>query len=189
MRKLVAAVGLLFLLPITLMAQETPKAELFTGLSYLRLEKTNQLGWDAAINGILNKNLGIVADASGYYHSDSVTVNGISTKSDRSIHSILVGPRVTDPRGRFTPFAQALFGWSRVHAKASAGTSQGVFLNASDSTNAFGMTLGGGIDFTMNRSSAIRIMQVDYMMFRAHGNKSQGVRLGGGVVFRLGQKK
>lgn len=191
MRKLVAGAALLCLLPVIVSAQETvtPKAELFTGFSYLRLEKTNQLGWDASINGVINRNLGIVTDASGYYNSETRTVNGIQMKGDRSIHSILVGPRVTDPRGRFAPFAQALFGWSRVHQNASAGTNQGVFLNTTDSVNAFGMRLGGGMDFEMNQSAAVRILQVDYMLFRARGNKSQGVSLGGGVVFRLGQKK
>jgi opacity protein-like surface antigen len=191
MRKLVAGAALLLLLPITLFAQEygPAKAELFTGVSYLRLEKTNQLGWDASVNGVLNRNLGIVADASGYYNSENHTINGIETKADRSIHSILVGPRVVDPRGRFSPFAQALFGWSRVSASGSAGTSSGVFLSTSDAVNAFGMRLGGGMDFLFNQQMALRIVQVDYMMLRSHGDKSQGVALGAGVVFRLGEKR
>ncbi|MBI2816349.1 MAG: hypothetical protein HYX72_05390 [Acidobacteria bacterium] len=192
MRKFVAGAALFCLLPIAASAQEliTPKAELFTGFSFLRLEKTNQLGWNTAVNAVINRNLGFVTDASGYYNSESRTVNGIETKGDRSIHSILVGPRVTDPRGRFSPFAQALFGWSRVHENATAGTAAGgVFLDASDSTNAFGMKLGGGMDFALNDFAAVRIVQVDYMLMRANGNKSQGVSVGGGVVFRLGQKR
>ena len=189
MRKLVAAAGLLMLVPFALMAQDVPKAELYTGFSYLRLEKTNQLGWDGAIAGTINKNLAIVADASGYYGSDSKTVNGITTKFDRSFHSILVGPRVSDPRGRFNPFAQALFGWTREHEKFNISSGSTSILNPNVSTNAFGMSLGGGLDYKLNSSAALRIVQVDYMLFHANSDKLQGVRLGGGVVFLLGKKK
>ena len=53
----------------------------------------------------------------------------------------------------------------------------------------FGMALGGGLDYRLNEAAAVRIIQVDYTMFRANGDKLQGVRLGGGVVFLLGKKK
>jgi len=189
LRKLVAAAGLLMLIPFALMAQDVPKAELYTGFSYLRLEKTNQMGWDAAIAGTINKNLAIVADASGYYGSDSNTVNGITTKFDRSFHSILVGPRVSDPRGRFNPFAQALFGWTREHEKFNISSGTTPILTPNVSTNAFGVSLGGGLDYKLNSSAALRILQVDYMLFHANSEKLQGVRLGGGLVFLLGKKK
>ena len=193
MRKLVAAAGLLFLVPFALMAQETaqsvPKAEMYTGFSYLRLEKTNQLGWDTAISGTINKNLSFVTDASGYYGSDTTTVNGITTKSDRSFHSILVGPRVSDPRGRFNPFAQALFGWTRDHEKLDISSGSTSILSPNANTNAFGVSLGGGLDYQLNSSAALRIIQVDYMMFHANSDKLQGVRVGGGLVFLLGKRK
>jgi opacity protein-like surface antigen len=198
MRKLVAAAGLLMLVPFALMAQDVPKAELYTGFSYLRLEKTNQMGWDSAIAGTINKNLAIVTDASGYYGSDSNTVNGITRKFDRSFHSVLVGPRVSDPRGRFTPFAQALFGWTREHVNQTFTSGTTPILSSNTSANAFGVSLGGGLDYNLNPSASLRILQVDYMMFNANNNKSifnansnklQGVRLGGGVVFLLGKKK
>src|SRR6266478_5984391 len=133
MRKLIATVGLLFLAPFALMAQETAqsvsKAEFYTGFSYLRLEKTNQMGWDTSIGGTINKNLAIVTDASGYYGSDTKTVNGITTKFDRSFHSVLVGPRVSDARGRFNPFAQALFGWTRENEKFNISSGSTSILN------------------------------------------------------------
>jgi opacity protein-like surface antigen len=193
MRKLMAAAGLLFLVPFAMLAQETavsvPKAEFYTGFSYLRLDKTNQSGWDSSIAATLNKNLAIVADASGYYGSDAHTVNGITVNSDRSFHSILVGPRVSDPRGRFNPFAQALFGWTREHEKINISSGSTSILNPNASTNAFGVSLGGGLDYKLNASAALRILQIDYMMFHANSNKLQGVRLGGGLVFLLGNKK
>jgi hypothetical protein len=193
MRKIVAAAGLLFLVPFALLAQETAqsvsKAEVYTGFSYMRLNKTNQMGWDTAIGGTINKNLAIVTDASGYYGSDSHTVNGITTKSDRSFHSILVGPRVSEAKGRFNPFAQALFGWTREHEKFNISSGSTSILSPNASTNAFGVSLGGGLDYKLNPSAALRILQIDYMMFHANSDKLQGVRLGGGVVFLLGKKK
>jgi opacity protein-like surface antigen len=193
MRKIFGAAGLLFLVPLALMAQETAqnvsKAEVYTGFSYLRLERTNQMGWDTSIAGTINKNLAIVTDASGYYGSDTSTVNGITTKFDRSFHSILVGPRVSDPRGRFNPFAQALFGWTRDHEKFDISSGSTSILTPNRSTNAFGVSLGGGLDYKLNSSAALRVVQVDYMMFHAKSDKLQGVRLGGGLVFLLGKKK
>ena len=189
MRKLVAAAGLLMLIPFALMAQDVPKAELYTGFSYLRLDKTNQMGWDAAIAGTINKNLAIVTDASGYYGSDTTTVNGITTKFDRSFHSVLIGPRVSEASGRFNPFAQALFGWTREYEKFNISSGTTPILTPNVSTNAFGVSLGGGLDYKLNTSAALRIVQVDYMLFHANSDKLQGVRLGGGVVFLLGKKK
>jgi hypothetical protein len=193
MRKLIAAAGLFFLVPLALLAQEgtqsVSKAEVYTGFSYLRLDKTNQMGWDTAVGGTINKNLAIVTDASGYYGSDSTTVNGITNKFDRSFHSILVGPRVSDARGRFNPFAQALFGWTRETEKFNISSGSTSILNPNVSTNAFGVSLGGGLDYRLNPSAAVRILQVDYMMFHAKSDKLQGVRIGGGVVFLLGKKK
>ena len=69
MSKLVALALLLSVLPLALRAQEIPKAELYAGYSYLRLNKANFEGWNASIDGNINKNLGIVGDVSGYYNS------------------------------------------------------------------------------------------------------------------------
>ncbi len=193
MRKLIIAAGLFVLLPVALMAQETsqetPQAEVYTGFSYLRLEKTNQIGWNASVDGNLNRNLGIVSDVSGYYRSDSNTFTGITRQINGSIHSFMVGPRVSDPRGRFNPFAQALFGWSRVHTNVDASAGSTALLSTSASTNAFGVALGGGLDYNLNPMTSVRVLQIDYMMLHANSDKLQGVRVGGGVVFLMGRKK
>jgi opacity protein-like surface antigen len=186
MRKLIAMAGILALVPLTLMAQEysTSKADVFTGFSYLRLEKTNQVGWNASIGGNINKNLAFVGDASGYYNSQSQTISGLTSESTSSIHSILVGPRVSESAGRWTPFAQALFGWARLHSSLSSGTA----FSSSGSENAFGMALGGGMDYRMTNVASLRIIQVDYFLLRSHAQKPQGARVGGGLVFHLGRK-
>ena len=189
MRKLVSAAGLLLLLPFALMAQETPQAELFTGFSYLRMQKTNNVGWDAAIQGNINKHLGIVGDASGYYNSQTQTVSGVQSSISGSIHSILGGLQVADPAGRWTPYAQALFGWARVHSDVALNNTRGVILANTNSANAFAAKLGGGIDFNLNSSVDIRMIQADYMLIRSNGQKQQGGSISAGLVFRLGKKK
>lgn len=192
MRKLVIGAGLLFLLPLGLMAQEygPPKVELFTGFSYLRFQKTNLFGGDASLNAVINKNLGLVVDASGFYGSNSTNANGIVSSTDSHIYSILAGPRVSDARGRFVPFAQALFGFARLNQTTTASsTAQGVFLSATNDTNGFGMTVGGGMDIILSHFVALRIIDADYMLYRTNGQKSQGARISAGVVFRFGQKQ
>jgi len=191
MRKVVIGAGLLFLLPLALMAQEygPPKAEVFTGVSYLRVNNTNLPGWDAAVNAVINKNLGVVVDASGVYGSNSISSGGISTSVDHHVYSFLVGPRVTDARGRWIPFAQALLGYTRYDATTSASTAGGTFLSAATDNNAFGMSVGGGMDFELNHSIAIRLVDVDYMLIRNNGLKLNGARISAGVVIRLGQKQ
>ena len=188
MRKLVSAAALLFLLPLALMAQQTSRAEFFTGFSYLRLEKTNLNGWNASLDGKVNKNLGIVADVSGHYNSQLQTVSGIQSKSSLHIHSILVGPRVSESAGRWTPYAQALFGWARLNTSLSS-TGPGTPFSTSGSTNAFAVDLGGGIDFKMYDALALRVIQIDYVLLHANSQKQQGVRIGAGLVFLLGTKQ
>ena len=67
MRKLFATAALLVLLPLAGRAQETPKAEVFAGYAYSRIEGVHYNGWNFDIAGNLNPNLAIVASASGGY--------------------------------------------------------------------------------------------------------------------------
>lgn len=189
MRKLVALAGMLFLMPLMSMAQDYSKADFSVGASYLRQEKKNLLGWQSSIAGNINRNLAIVADASGYYGSDTQTFAGVQTDVNRSIHSLMVGPKVSDPRGRWTPFAQALFGWSRTHSKADISANQNVFLSVPNSDNAFGASLGGGLDYLLNDSVSLRIAEIDYFVLNTHGQKPQGVRFTAGLVFHLGTRR
>ena len=194
MRKLMAAAGFLLLLPWGALAQEygPPKAELFTGVSYLRLQKSNLLGWDTSINGLINKNLGLVLDASGFYNSQSSANSGgpgITANTSGSVYSVLAGPWVAEPVGRFTPYAQALFGWARLENNLNASASSATILSVSETHNGFGMQMGGGMDFNINHIASVRIMEVDYELYRVNGVKLNGLRLAAGLIFRLGQRQ
>ncbi len=189
MRRLVSVAGFLFLLPFALLAQETvPKAELYTGYSFLRMEKTNQQGWNASLDANFNKNLGMVIDASGHYNSQTTSLGSITNDVTGHIHSIMAGPRVSDPRGKWNPFAEALFGWARLNSKTSTSSGGSVFLSTTDSSNAFAMALGGGLDYQLLSYASLRFIQIDYQLFRSNGVKHEGMRVGAGLVFRFGRK-
>jgi hypothetical protein len=82
------------------MAQEYPAGELFGSYSYFRPEggDANFHGWNASIAGNLNHWFGLVADFSGHYATETVSVPGpferpVGAKADASIHTFLFGPR------------------------------------------------------------------------------------------------
>lgn len=189
MRKLLVLAGIA-LLPLFANAQEIsfPKAEVFAGFSYLRLEKTDNIGWNGSLTGNINKNLGIVFDLSGYYNSRNEPIGGIPANTDASFHSILVGPRVSDPRGNWVPFAQALLGWSRVNQETSTRGITGTAFSSTSADNAFGFAAGGGMDYRLSDGTALRLVQVDYMMFRSGGVRLEGARISGGIIFTFGRR-
>ncbi|MCI0389216.1 MAG: hypothetical protein MOB07_10710 [Acidobacteria bacterium] len=136
-----AGLALLFL-PLVAVAQEAPKAELFTGYSYLRPEGVNGHGFNGSIAGNINKHFGLVADIGVYRISDfGESATGVT---------YLFGPRISGRSERVNPFIHALFGGARVSDDFGG-------------TNAFAFALGGGLDIKASDSVAFRIAQVDYL--------------------------
>ena len=126
MRKAVVAAGLFLFLPLSLLGQDAqdpypaPKAEIFGGYSYVRLEGTDMSGWNLSVAGNVNNNLGIVAEASGHHNTEaSETILG-TEKNKLTFHSFLAGPRVTERKYKWiSPFAHILAGFTRVNAKVT----------------------------------------------------------------------
>ena len=109
MRKLVLITGVLVLLPLSLIAQEIPKAELFTGYSLLRMEKTNLHGVNVSLGANINRNLAIVTDFSGNFGSSNERVFGLSSDVDFRSFSFTVGPRAGERfNDRWHVFVHAL---------------------------------------------------------------------------------
>src|SRR5213596_2891209 len=74
MQKFAIGVVFLCLLPLAAMAQDTPKAEVFGGYSYLRVNELSGLGiglnlngWNGSVTGNVNDWFGVKADFSGQY--------------------------------------------------------------------------------------------------------------------------
>lgn len=187
MRRIVSLAGLLLLLTLPAAAQDPPKAEVFGGYQYTRVnpgegaEGINLNGWNAALQGNLNNWFGIVADFSGAYGTPTITGLG---DVDTNIHTFLFGPQFNHRRDRLNLFTRALFGAVRAKATQSG---------ASVSDNAFGMAIGGGVDVNATDRVAIRVVQVDYVLTRFDGlsgstESQHNARISGGIVFRFGSR-
>ena len=192
MRKVALCVGVLLLLPLSLMAQTVPKIEMFGGYSFLRIEEINHHGWNLTFGPNLNKNLGIMTELSGYYGSRTDTIfTGTDVKTDSMVHSFMLGPRAFQTVGEvWTPFVQGLFGIARVDVDGSAfqNGAKVPSLSSSDGDLGFGMALGGGLDVKVTDGFAFRIFQADYYVVRVGGSKSEGGRISTGIVFHFGQR-
>jgi len=152
MLRVVGIVCLLFAVSCSVFAQDAPKAEVFGGYQYFRLDagvsgidKFNLNGWNAALSGYFMKYVGITADFSGAYGSPSVAGISINTKA----HTFMFGPvvRVPNPT-RITPFVHALGGG--VHSSLSA-------LGSSASGTDAAWAIGGGLDANFAPHLSIRL--------------------------------
>ncbi len=173
MRKLVWLCAVVLLLSAPAMAQDHPKAEIFGGYSFLRINPGGGLsgenfagGWaaSAAINA--NSWIGLAADFSGHYK----TISGVSAK----VHSYTFGPRVTYRKSeKVQPYFHALFGGATLSGGGS-------------SESAFAMQFGGGVDWVASPHLAIRVGQFDYVPTHFGGEWQHNFAYSAGIVFRFG---
>lgn len=168
MCKIAKLLGLMWLFAGPVLAQDTPRAEVFGGYSYFRPEGggANFNGWNAQVAGNLNNWFSLVGDFSGHYASPS----GV----DLSAHFFTGGPRVSYRKDSFTVFGHALVGGARVSA-------------AGISDSGFGAIIGGGMDWNAGRRVAVRVFQGDYAVENTFGSTSHHFRASFGVVFRFGK--
>ena len=164
MRKLILMCGIIVCAPLLAVAQDYPKAEVFTGYSYLRGNlNANFNGWNASVTGNVNNWFGVTADFGGHY------VSGFN------VHTFTFGPKFTyRGKNRVEPYFQTLFGGAR-------------FGNGG-STTAFALATGGGLDVKVNKNVAIRVIDVTYLYLRDNGVISSNGRLSTGIVWRFGEK-
>jgi opacity protein-like surface antigen len=173
MQKLSWLFGFLLLLGMSAWAQEEPQAELFGGYSYVHTSLPglgfSSNGGSASLAVNANRWLGFVADFGGYHGSiDPIGVTNIT---------YLFGPRFSyRSKAPVTPFAQVLLGG--VHQTAGA-------FGASDSHNAFAMTVGGGLDLRADSHWSWRIVQAEYL-FSNLTNQQNNARISTGIVYRWG---
>ena len=169
MRKTLITLALVLGMGLPVLAQENSKAEIFGGYQYSRISGANFNGWTGAFTANVNNWLGVKADISGAYKSES----GASLHE----YNFLFGPQVSyNHSDKVKPFAHALFGVS--HAGAG-------FFGLSATENAFGMALGGGVDVGFNKNIAVRLVQADYFLTRFGGASQNNARISTGLVFRF----
>jgi outer membrane immunogenic protein len=173
------------LLPLCLSAQDLPKAQIFGGYSYLRSSGQGLNGFDAQFTYNSSKMLGLTADVSGEFAGQSVSVLGVSASSSAHLYNFLVGPTVSHRTdSKLVPFAHGLLGIARTGGSGSMSVF-GQSLNFSNGDTGFGMALGGGLDYEINKSLAVRPVQMDYVLTRAGGGSANSFRYAAGVVIRF----
>ena len=187
MRNLLVALVLLLFTGV-LNAQENPKYELFGGYSYLRESSINFNGWEGSGAYNFSRWIGVKLDADGHYWS-ATTRSRIFSIND-NFHDILVGPQFSWRQKRFTLFAHTLFGYSRFHNHFVARDLPPPFPNPQSqttNTNGLGVALGGGADWNLTKSWAVRT-QLDYLQAAAIQDRSDNLRFSTGVVYRFGKR-
>ncbi len=176
MRKTFCVAAMLALLTIPVFAQDHPKADVFGGYQFLRLNPghgetgENFNGWNAAVTGWLNGYFGVTGDISGAYK----TISGVKL----SQYTFMFGPTIAShSNDKIVPFAHVLLGGA--HCTTDAGP---CFTTGNNTV--FALAFGGGVDVGSSKI-AVRVGQFDYLRTK-YGNDSQNnFRYSAGVVFRF----
>jgi hypothetical protein len=185
-----AALGAFSLLfSMTASAQIPTSGNVFFGYSYYNAnsftdstQRSSLNGWEGSLEGKVIPWVGIVADFSRHYGTETVLPNGVGTCAigvvcapvsvSSSIQTFLFGPRVSVSVGKFRPFAEAMFGGAHVSS------------NGGPSDTSFATAIGGGLDYKIIRPVAWRF-QGDYVETRLFGATQNNVRLSTGIVLRF----
>jgi opacity protein-like surface antigen len=178
MEKLILLAFMIGAMALPARAQETPKAELFGGYAYAG---SGSHGFDSSVVANINSWFGLGGSVSGQY--SRFNEDGISERI--TTNSFLVGPKFSvRTHKRFTPFAQAMVGLARIHTETNEFGPVVTFKDRS-----FAMTIGGGLDVTINRLVAIRAIQIDYLRTHFFNETQNKGRIAFGVVLRFGTKE
>jgi opacity protein-like surface antigen len=194
MRKFVISMCVFLCLPIITLAQNSDnvatRGTVFGGYSLLHnnnsldsglgsfgsgLGSTNFNGWDAQGTFNFVRHFGVTADFSGNSRVvDGVSFLGFSAGTQQHLYNFLFGPTATAYFGKTSVFGHALFG--QQHASLSAGVSVPILGGISaplDSSNAFAMAFGGGVDIGLSKHFAIRAAQLDYVRTNFNSTDAQ----------------
>jgi hypothetical protein len=188
-----ACIGVVLFLFAGLANAQIPSGNVFLGFSYERtnssefspnligttLSSPNLHGWEASFEGKIVPFVGIVGDVSGHYGSQNfteATPNGLlNINVTGHEQEYLVGPRLSIPVGKFTPFAEVMVGAAHIH---TGGTLPG------PSNTSFAYALGGGLDYRLFGPVAARV-EGDYLRTKFFSSTQNNLRLSAGVVFRF----
>lgn len=189
LRKLSGISCLIVLLSATVWAQIPTSGNVFFGYSYARGETfsafgnhtLNMNGWEATAQGKVLPWLGVVADFDWHYGGNNVSACiGLPCVNKRfrvnaSRHTLLFGPRASVSMGRYTPFAEFLFGFA--HQTDTGG-------GLSNSDTSFSTAIGGGLDYKLVKGVAWRV-QGDSVHNALFSGSRNDLRISTGIVFHF----
>lgn len=160
--------GLWMVLPIVLLtgliqAQSSDRVEIFGGYTYINpdfslVSGNGASGWNASVNFKARRWIGVVADFSGLYPRYTYPPLSGSTTASGNAYTLLFGPQISAPFGRFSPFGRFLVGTAHVSPQTFDGTTMTIF----KSDNAFSWAAGGGVDYSVVPHVAVR-GQLDWL--------------------------
>jgi len=177
-------------------AQVPTSGNVFFGYSYLNTTPLTFLGitsrqglngWEGSVEGKVFRYIGLVADFSGNYGSQTlpiavgtcaIGVVCLPLRANTDVQNFLFGPRVSANFGKIRPFGEFLVGAGHVDVTSPGPDS----IMSKDTT--FAMALGGGLDYKIIRPIAARF-QADYIRNRFFGTTQNNIRLSTGIVVRF----
>ena len=213
-KKSLLVLGAMLLTGIVGIAQEYPKAELALDYSYLHFAPAQQFTTNHSMNGgggafVYNfaKNFGVKMDLQGYngfnntfnIPATAALPSGANGSVSGNLFTYLFGPQLKFRGQHVQLLVDALAGaaHSNVYGNAFKTLCQPVVgactgVSGSPSNNGWAMTLGGGLDFPINRRVSLRAVEVDYLLTRfgnffTQSNANQNnFRYLGGLNFNFG---
>jgi hypothetical protein len=184
-----ACLGIAMFLFVGLASAQVPSGNVFLGYSLentsssalnLNLSRPNLQGWEGSLEGKWLPWLGIVADFSGHYGSQTFQVpvpqsGAVTVKVTGHELEAMFGPRVSIPVGKFTPFAEVMGGVAHINTGGDLPNS---------SNTSFATAVGGGFDYRLVRLVAWRV-EGDFVTTRFFNTTQKNLRLSTGIVLRF----
>jgi opacity protein-like surface antigen len=196
MRRILLCLGTIAFAATTLLAQESPKVEVFGGYSYLNADQEGFVdrqhfhGFDTNATFYINPHVGIEGDFAGQFQSDCLGVSSLLGDSGLpgvGCHYLqfMAGPKVAFKTGRLTSFGHVLFGGNDVVISTSV-----LDTTVSVSQTRWAMAAGGGVDWAISPRYSVRLGQADYLLTNHStefgGTHQNNIRISAGIVFKFG---
>jgi opacity protein-like surface antigen len=164
-KKRIVLCALLVAFPMIVQAQRVTLEEVYGGFSYARTDdhpNVNAFGWEALYSEYPDSTprwLGGSIEANGVYANPVVSVAGqpVNGLLTNQIYTFMGGPTVKARTfRRLQPYAHVLLGAVLTRMDTTGKGALYFGHPISESKTAFGLAVGGGIDFKVKRAFAVR---------------------------------
>jgi hypothetical protein len=175
MRKALIFLALL-ILPMSALAQQTPKVEVFGGYSNLTsnldYNSFNLSGFHVSVTENLNSWFGGAVDFSSQY--------GTSAGYKTDAQTVMYGPVFAYRKHpSIVPFVHGMGGVVRGGPE---------YVNISKPEFRLGLIGGGGLDVKVSPHVSLRLVQADYLYTRFSSARQDNIQLSAGIVLTFGTK-